>query len=51
MYKTPAPWSSKSPVREKSAMGGSAHLRPLQSQLQQKNTAISAVCPVREKLP
>lgn len=41
MYITPIPWPSKYVVAEKSAMGSSAYLRPLESQLQQENPSFS----------
>jgi len=37
------------PAHEISAMTGNARMRPLEPQLQQKNTAFSVGCPVHEK--
>ena len=50
MYRTPIPWLSKYSVGEKSAMGSSAYMRPLESQLQQKNAAFSVGHFARESM-
>jgi len=45
-----APWSSKYVVGEKAAMGSSAYMRPLKSQLQQKNATFSMKNFARESM-